>query len=92
MSRIVNRPVRVHAVPSGRPAAFRWQGRWYRVTDILDTWVYREPWWEQPLFPHRGPGHAPERTFYRVATDAGGVVELVYRTPEDEWRLARLYD
>ena len=92
MSRILNRPVRVDVTHTGRPVAFRWEGRWHRVADILDEWVYREPWWERALVPGQGPGRAPERTFYRIAAEGGAVMELVYRDPEGEWRLYRTYD
>ena len=72
--------------------AFRWDRRWYRVLATDEEWVYREPWWERSLLPDGHPGHAPERTFYRVVVADGGWVELVHREPEGDWRLYRVYD
>lgn len=92
MSRIVNRTVQVYTARAGRPAAYRWAGHWHRVAEILDAWVYREPWWEQRFLPERGPDNAPERTFYRIIDQAGAVVELMHRDPEGDWRLYRMYD
>jgi hypothetical protein len=92
VSRIVDRPVRVHTLRPGCPVAFRWAGRWHRISAVEDEWVYREPWWEQGLWPEQGPGRARERTFFRVRAEDGGVVELVRRDPEGDWRLYRIYD
>lgn len=38
---------------SGAPEQFLWRGRLYRVTEIVDHWQERRPWWraaaERPL-------------------------------------------
>jgi hypothetical protein len=69
MSRILNRPIPVRRDRDGRPGSFLWRGRWWRVGEILEEWVYRPPWWEEQEFG--------ERCFYRVLVEGGGVFELL---------------
>lgn len=88
----------------GCPGGFTWQGRTYRVTEMLDEWSD---------FTRRGkfarnmtPGHAAVastrgswgvgRFYYRVRTDTGQIFDLYYdRAPKDavhrkgEWLLYR---
>jgi hypothetical protein len=88
----------------GCPDGFTWQGKNYRITEMLDEWSN---------FTRRGkyarnmtPGHAAiaatrgswgvGRFFFRVRTEAGQVFDLYYdRTPKDsshrlgEWFLFR---
>lgn len=75
MTRIPDRPVAVRLDPAGRPVAFRWRGRWRTVSEVIDEWVYRQPWWEESIFGDRAR-RPPERTFYRVLADGAGVFEL----------------
>jgi hypothetical protein len=91
VSRLERRPVAVAADPRGRPVALR-QGRtWRRVAEVLEEWVYREPWWERS-FLDGTPGAAPERLFYRVRLQDGAVVELQRRGEDGRWLLHRTFD
>jgi len=85
MTHILDQPVDLRAAADGRPAAFRWKGRWHRVAEVLEEWVYQEAWWERGEMP----GRSPQRNFYRVRTEDGAIFELavgpngaasVYRT------------
>lgn len=69
MSRIVNRPIQVRRGSDGRPIGFLWHGRWWRVGEILEEWVYRPPWWDGQS--------TSERYFYRVLAEGGGAFELL---------------
>ena len=86
MSHVVNRPVDVRLGEDGRPIAFRWVGRWQQVAEILEEWVYRQPWWEAPLWGD-APGRGPQSTFFRVRVEAGGVFEVAV----DQGGSGRLY-
>jgi hypothetical protein len=72
MTRILDQPVELRTGPDGRPAAFRWGRRWRRVAEVLEEWVYQEAWWERG----EPPGRSPQRSFFRVRTEEGGVFEL----------------
>lgn len=68
-------------VPS--PVRFRWRARWYRVVEVLATWVEATPWWRQ--FTRRdsadpaAAGVRPiEQEVWRVAAVAG---HQRYRSP-----------
>lgn len=91
MSHVVDRPVVVATGRHGRPIACRWDRRWRRVAEVLDEWVYREPWWERSLF-EEGTGAAPERAFFRVRLQDGAVVDLQRRSEDGAWRLHRVFD
>ena len=91
MSRIVQRPVAVATGPHGRPLAYQVERRWRQIAEIMEEWVYREPWWERSLLAER-PADAPQRTFYRVRDEQGAVLELQYRHDEGRWRLYRTFD
>lgn len=86
MAHVVDRPIQVRCGRDGRPQAFRWQGRWLWIDQLLDEWVYQVPWWRQ-----QGPaGAAPDRTFYRVCTKSGGVYELA-EEDDGQFVLHRVY-
>ena len=86
VTRILDRPVEVRAGADGRPSAFRWRGRWLRVAEVLEEWVYRRPWWKV------GDADADaERSFYRVRTETGGVFELAVAA-SGAARLHRAFD
>lgn len=62
------------ATPS--PVRFRWGVRWYRVVDVLATWVEAAPWWRQ--LTRRNSAEAPpagvrpiEQEVWRVAAVTG---------------------
>jgi len=79
----------------GCPDGFTWQGKSYRVTELLDEWTD---------FTRRGkyarnmaPGHAETasrrgswgvgRFFFRVRTEGGRIFDLYYdRAPQDSSR------
>jgi len=91
VSRIVNRMVAVATGRHGRPLAYQRERRWLHVAEVLEEWIYREPWWERSFLDER-PGEAPERAFYRVRLEGGGVVELLRRSEDGTWRLYRAFD
>ena len=91
MSRLERRSVAVAAGPQGRPLRLRLGQRWRRVAEVLEEWVYREPWWERS-FLDEAPGAAPEHTFYRVRLEDGAVVELQRRGGDGRWLLHRTFD
>jgi len=90
MSHIVNRPVAVKVGEDGRPTAFRWAGRWQWVAEVLEEWVYRQPWWELPIWGD-APGREAESAFFRVRVEAGGVFEVAL-DPGGAGRLYRVFD
>lgn len=80
---IVDSPIQVATDPSGRPRAFRWRGRTYRVDVILDEWEGMGKWWNEDP--------PEERSIFRVRAE-GGVYELDYRRSQGRWYLYRIYD
>lgn len=86
MSRLIDQPIQVTAVP-GRdgltPTSFVWRGARYRVVEVLDSWMEAGRWWEK---------EAPA-TAWRVMVQGGGVMELVrVHSEPPEWRLMRIWD
>jgi hypothetical protein len=82
MARLIERPVDVTTGRGRAPVAFRWNGRYLRVAEVLDRWVEAGRWWE-------GEG---EQATWRVATTSGGVYELTWRSDERRWFLYKAYD
>ena len=86
----------------GRPVVFEWRGRRYRVTQVLDTWRERVPWWRDPARPTTPDEQgAPdferrlEQRTWRVEATAGrrassGVFHLVHHG--ERWSLRALTD
>lgn len=81
MTRIINQRVRVHTDGGGRPVEFVFRGR-HRVARILESWKEADLWWHLPV----------ERRVYRVQSAAGGIFELEYRRPAEQWYLYKAYD
>lgn len=86
MSRLIDQPIQVTAV-LGRdgltPAWFIWRGAWYRVVEVLDSWMETGRWWE----------HEVPCTAFRVQVQDGGVMELIrLHTEPPTWRLMRIWD
>lgn len=91
MSRLLRRAITVSTGRHGRPLAYRSGRRWCPVAEVLDEWVYREPWWERS-FLEEDPGCAPERRVFRVRAEDGGLAELEHRSENGAWRLYRTFD
>lgn len=71
-------PIQVTA-SGGRPRVIRWDGRTYRVREMLDVWIYQTRWW----------GNEERRVYFRLWTD-GGMLE-VWRCG-NTWMLGSLLD
>lgn len=68
--------------PGGRPAAFTWRGRLWRVSRTAEVWKDVGCWWE-------GEG---EKTFFRLEVDNGRLVEIYLDPSAEGWYLYRVYD
>lgn len=88
MTHILEEPTELRTGPDGRPAAFRWRRRWRRVAEVVEEWMYQEPWWEGG----RQPGQAPERAFYRVRTADGSIFELAIEAGTGRASVYRAFD
>lgn len=64
------------------PKAFNWRNRMYRVSEVQECWRFTGAWWD-------GEG---ERTYFRVATDKGGIYELCFDHTRDAWTMAKVAD
>ena len=74
----------VEVVLSSRnmPATFKWLGRMYRVSEVQEYWRLVGAWWD-------GEG---EQTYFRVATDKGGIYNLRFDHRRSEWAMAVVED
>jgi hypothetical protein len=77
-------PIRVTTDGSGRPVAFAWLGRTYRVETIEDVREPRLDWWSATGEIHR--------VYYLVTTDLGLIADIYLDRIANRWLLARLYD
>ena len=75
-------PVRVTQNTKGVPTAFGWRGRELRIREIQERWRLTGAWWD-------GEG---ERTFFRVATDCGGIYELCFDHRQSAWTVEGVRD
>ena len=64
------------------PTAFKWRNRMYRVSEVQECWRFTGAWWD-------GEG---ERTYFRVATDKGGIYELCFDHIREAWTMAVVQD
>ena len=64
------------------PTAFKWRNRMYRVSEVQECWRFTGAWWD-------GEG---ERTYFRVATDKGGIYELCFDHVRSDWKMAVVQD
>lgn len=71
-------PIEV-STAGGRPRLIRWNGRTYRVRELLDVWVYQTRWWSKE----------ERRVYFRLWTN-GGILE-VWKCGA-EWKLSRILD
>jgi len=73
--------VEVTVGAGGRPAAFRRQGRWVRIVEVLDEWEETGRWWlgEEPRAVHR-------------VLAAGGAAYELHHQPSSGWQLHRAFD
>jgi hypothetical protein len=79
--RLVERPLSVLA-PAGCVQSFSWRGETYIVTAVLEKWADTGAWWECE----------PEKVFYRLLADDGGLYELYQECLSGKWYLYKVYD
>lgn len=83
MSRLIDRPLgHVRTNPGGEPGSFGWLGRLWTVTRVVEVWRDTGCWWT-------GEG---EKSFYRVETTGGRLVELYRDLAAGKWFIYRVYD
>ena len=84
------------------PEQFLWRGRLYRVTEVVDHWQERHPWWraagERPLAEvplarevwrvEASPGRVGSPGVYDLGVDGGGPMGSAGST----WQLLRTQD
>jgi len=56
--------------------------KWIKINEILDVWRDIGCWWQGEK----------EKTFYRVQTFTGAVVEIYRIANDNKWFLYRVYD
>lgn len=82
MTRLVEQPIQPPVLDAQKaPRHFRWAGQSYRVTAVLDCWRDVGAWWEAE----------PEKTFWRVETQEGGILEL-WQDAAGRWAVYRVWD
>ena len=64
------------------PISFKWRNRMYRVSEVQECWRFTGAWWD-------GEG---ERTYFRVATDKGGIYELCFDHIREAWTMSNVAD
>lgn len=82
MSRRYDRPIECACDSTGRPTRFRWRGKAYRVTEVLDSWIEVGEWWIGE----------PETVWFRVQTQDRGLFELYIPSEGGTWRLWKVLD
>ncbi|WP_035485339.1 hypothetical protein [Alicyclobacillus contaminans] len=80
MSRIVQRPIRIHRWRNGKPLCFSDGPVVHRVREVIDSWSEMGNWWD-------GEGG---RTMLRVWTDAEAAFDL--ECVEERWFIYRIWD
>ncbi len=66
MPRRILQDIQVQTSPDGRPRAFVWRGRSYRVDETLECWRESGCWWDGE----------PARTVFRIRDVRGETFEL----------------
>lgn len=66
----------------GMPAVFSWNGRSYRVVDVIGRWRIEGRWWED----------GRDREYWRVEVKGGAVCDLYRDHLAGRWHLERLWD
>ena len=64
------------------PESIMMRGEHLQVAEILDVWRDVGRWWLGER----------EKTFYRLAVERGGVLEIYHPSDDDSWILYRVYD
>ena len=82
MNKRVSREVTVKLGKSHQPLAFKWRERMYHIREVQECWRFVGAWWD---------GES-EKTFFRIATDSGGIYELCYDHGEDRWAILVVRD
>jgi hypothetical protein len=83
MSKLIIEPVQPELSTDARALrAFRWRGRFYRISEIGGKWAETGHWWEGQ----------EECKFCRVLTDRNLVADLCFEPRYGQWWLYRLYD
>lgn len=82
MSRRYDQPIVCTTNAAGRPVAFSFRGRRYRIVEVVDSWLEVGEWWEGE----------PETEWLRIVTHDRGTFEIYSPTPEPGWRLWRILD
>lgn len=83
MVKLIDRPLdQVSIGRSGRPHRFAWSGRSFVVNRTTEVWKDTGRWWE-------GEG---EKTFFRLETVGGQLVELYRDHQSGVWFIYRVYD
>src|SRR5262249_35630481 len=95
-------PVLVTLDAGREPAAFRWRGVTYAVTEVLARWHLRDRWWvaagEQRPTPTMGQPFGQvawrpsDRRYFRVRCADEQVFELYHDAVSDGWVLDRALD
>lgn len=67
--------------PRGEPRSFRWRGRTFLVTAVLDCWRDTGAWWNQEAV----------KTFWRLQVREYGVFEL-WQDAGGGWAVYRIWD
>lgn len=83
MAKLIDRPLKqVEISRSGEPLRFTWEGRSWPVSRTTEVWKDTGRWWE-------GEG---EKTFFRLETAGGRLVELYRDHKSGMWSIYRVYD
>ena len=80
--KLINKNIEIKHSLNNTPLAFRFNGKWLPVSQVLDIWKDTGIWWD---------GES-EKTFYRVNTPEGSLFELYRDSVSRSWFLYRVYD
>ena len=99
---MINENVEVSVDKTGSPIGFSWKGCHYLVNSKPIRWFARKQWWVEAARVQRGIGAGVlEVEMWRLSADpasSGNVqtkcaqYELVHSTPNNHWRLLRIFD
>ncbi len=75
-------PISVLTDAAGQPVQFTWQGQTHTVQHIANRWRLDDEWWRGRVW----------REYFKVTTEAGGLMLLYHNVLGDQWYVQRLYD
>jgi hypothetical protein len=75
-------PLDMTLAADGAPADFTWQGQRHQVAEITQVWRVDAAWWQGRVW----------RSYFKLRTDTGLLVEIYQDLLDEEWFLQRLYD